>query len=353
MVDMIELVAGGQTVLPAGRVRVRVTGQPAGVRLGVDGGQISRDSDGDITLMPSDELVSTVYVEPTSSHDFPDHTKVGLELITVAGASGTSPQVVVQQVDVGALVRRELARIEYVPAQGWRITIHGGSELEDFFEVPLSDERSVEDPAFHWLYEGRYALRRARNGRHVVGENGKTWGFLVDGSVSMGQSYSKAQLKHSIEYLCGLVVEQTIRLPRKIGVLGCSGINYFEATPTCPEEVAESLSGMSDPATWTLLGGPINEFSNQDIFVLLTDGPSSDWQLVERFAIEHPHKQLLVLVLSNSMRLLETEFARKLFGQRTRIPNLRFAVFQAKEQARTLEEDQWARVAAALMEPIE
>lgn len=320
MADMRELALGETDSFPAAVLRARLTHAPAHVRLA------AVDHDGrDVTFRRFDDDPATVLVSPdrggcrlvatpTSAPTFADASRIGLDL-RVDGSQAEARQVLVDAVDVGALREHILGQLDLADGR-WQLTAGAAEPVDpDAWDLglggggpspqPFARLDELEHP---WLSRGRYALRRATDGRTPPPVTGETWSLLVDASASIRAVLSPERLVALAELTAGILAEQTGRLP--VGVAGTGRRDEVgRGDPGLPpgDVVAAALA---EPApSWSIVADSVGIAIAQGsrVVLLLTDGPPADTHQLAQLLRARTAVRLLVVALGRSAYSLPSD----------------------------------------------
>lgn len=306
MNQSVELSTGQSGGLPANSyLEARLTGVAGGVRLRVvadDGAEVAeaRQADGEASVRPMPGTIRLT-AEPMHGTAFDNGARLGIEVRTGAGASMSSTQILVSELDVGAYSSVELAHCEYDASSGWQVTAGRRRETSAFdflTTAPAPAELALDERRWTWIGPGRYAVREARRGSSASSPTGQPWALIVDSSASMRALFNETDLQQLVELVSGIVAEITGKLPVMAGVSGRLRPGWFPAALEKPRILVPEALSRSAPASWTLLQPALSEAvaSGAQVVAVLVDGPPADLGALVGFSQEHPALSLLILV---------------------------------------------------------
>lgn len=312
MAQSVEIMAGQWADLPGDSyLDAKLTGASQGVRLRALAGDDrevaeSRQTDAEVSVrpVPGTGAIRLVAV-PVVGTIFAPGTRLGVEVRGGAGAAGDGTQVLVSQVDVGAYTSIELARYDYVPARGWRVTAAGSQEASTFDflseDAPTPAVAALDERLYPWIGSGRYALRQARAGSSAARPTGEPWALVVDSSASMRPLFDDAGLRAAVGLLGGIVAELTGNLPTAAGVTGRRQPAWISAAEADPLALVPEVLATTQPASWSLLLPALTSATSKGarVVAVLTDGAPADLEELPKFLEQQPGVLVLMTVATN------------------------------------------------------
>lgn len=276
-----RLEPGATAHLPAGHLRARLVGAFESAVLRVAGEPLPYGmSPTDATTLVRQALAdSTLSVVPREGVDFAPGTRIGVELESVGGER-PSPLVQVVAQDVGGYRECPLVWVNGTGSAGWqaRLPSHRDSSTLDLLRASFAPQGAApfDERQAPWLTEGRYLLRKARNGEASPPQQ-RRWAMVVDASASMRGLLDEHAVGRVVDTLAGVMAEGTRSAPEFVAL---TTDPEPEATPVTPEPPSARLAWATPDtvADWTLLGPVVAECTQRGVQELLCvlDAPPAD-----------------------------------------------------------------------------
>lgn len=303
MTRSTQLVSGQSATLPPGYLSARLTGSTRGVQLRLldaSGSEASesRETDSEVVVRPRSGRFQLLAV-PLGAAVFGDGSRVGAEVKIVAGAGDSSPQVLISDVDSGALKQQVIASLDFVEGRGW--TVVGGSH--DPFSMLMETSRQTPEPILDdtrlpWLSEGRYFLRRSLNGEVPPRSSDRRWALILDNSASMQTVLDAEGAALFLERVSGILAEWSGRLAEITGLSGGLAPEWHDVGREDPRALLLAASDDRGAASWCLLEPAVRHAMAQGArtIVVVTDGPPADLELIMPLISTAPGVGLMVVL---------------------------------------------------------
>ncbi|WP_028636928.1 hypothetical protein [Nocardioides sp. URHA0032] len=325
MVANRELDPGQSHDLPHAALEVTLTGaDPRVVQLaaldqaGHETTVMIRKSATEVVITPEPRRLRLV-TRPVDSRAFPAGTTLGLT-VTTLGASVATEQVLIAQVDVGALPNCELAVVEFAPGRSiitasdtGLVPANPGAPEERFTSGDLfgGERESValvrpDDTAHPWIRPGRYALRDTSRLSSTAQRNdgtGKAWAVALDGSASITSALPRESLTAVLELACGTLVEWTGNWASEAVLSGVSAVAVADAR-TDPSALVAALYESVEPASWCYVAATAAELAGRvgpgGVVLLVADGVPGDLPALLDLARQHRQVDFRLLTFGRS-----------------------------------------------------